>query len=122
MCMERGLKTWGKAETLLNTPGFVLPAAGNHKMSRQVASLSAQEKGPPHFVYVEGCKVGVEVKCDCPVYRSTPNICQHSLAASEDMCILPDFLQWVCKTKKSSNLSLFIGDSLPKSGGEKDAK
>ena len=29
------------------------------------------------------------------------------------------FLQWVRKTKKSSNLSLLIADSVPKTGGEK---
>ena len=38
----KDFKTWQKAEQLFNTPGFVLPAAGNPEMSRQVASLSNQ--------------------------------------------------------------------------------
>ena len=33
-----------------------------------------------------------EVHCDCPVYSSTPKVCQHALAAAEDMGILSDYL------------------------------
>ena len=90
-------------------------------MSRQVASLSNQgaKNVPPRFVSAEARKIGTEVRCDCPVYRSSPNICQHALAAAEDLGVLPKFLQWVRKTKKSSNLSLLIADSVPKTGGEK---
>ena len=74
---------------------------------------------PPHFVSAEVRKVGTEVRCDCPVYRSSPNICQHALAAAEDLGSFAKFLQWVRKTRKSSNLSQLIADSVPKTGGEK---
>ena len=73
----------------------------------------------PHFVSPEAHKIGTEVRCNCPVYQSSPNICQHALAAAEDLGVLPKFLQWVRKTKKSSNLSLLIADLVPKTGGEK---
>ena len=117
----KDFKTCQKAEQLFNTPRFVLPAAGNPEMSFQVASLSNQgaENVPPHFVSAEARKIATEVRCDCPVYRSSPNICQHALAAAEDLGVLPKFLQWVRKTMKSSNLSLLIADSVPKTGGEK---
>lgn len=55
-------------------------------------------------------KVGTEVKCDCPVYRSSPNLCQHALAAAEDMNILPDYIQWIHKIKKTLNLSQLVAD------------
>ena len=38
--IERLQNMWQKAEELLSTLGFVVPAAGNIKMCRQVASLS----------------------------------------------------------------------------------
>lgn len=61
----------------------------------------------------------LKFRCDCPVYWSSPNICQHALAAAEGLGILAKFLQWVHKTKKSSNLSLLIADSVHKTVGEK---
>ena len=63
---------WQKAEQLFNTPGFVLPAAGNPEMFCQVANLSNQgaKNVPPHFVLAEARKIGTEVRCDCPVYRA----------------------------------------------------
>ena len=77
---------WKKAESILSSPNFVVPAAGN-ACARQVASISGDNcrKGvtPPHFVYSKKSASGVEVHCDCPVFRSTPNICQHSLAGAE---------------------------------------
>ena len=82
-------------EKLLSTLGFVVPAAGNIKMCRQVASLSnnGTTNSPPHFVSHEVHKVGTEVKCDCPVYHSTPNICQHALAVAEDLNLINEYLQ-----------------------------
>ena len=94
---------WQKAAELLSTAGFVLPAAGNPERCRQVASLSNQgtKNVPPHFVTCEVRKNGTEVKCDCPVYRSIPNICQHALAVAEDIKLLIEYLQWVQHIKKS---------------------
>ena len=111
---------WDKAEELLSTPNFVLPCAGATLSARQVASLSSFNIDPPHFVTTQRIKKdGTEVKCDCPVYRSSPSIYQHALAAAEDMDILPEYLRWVSKTKKSANLSQLIADALPKSVGRK---
>ena len=63
---------WRKAEEILNTPGFVVSAAGNPS-ARQVASVSnASSVMAPHFVYSKKCKVGIEVHCDCPVYSVHP--------------------------------------------------
>ena len=113
--IERLQNMWQKAEELLSTPGFVVPAAGNIEMCRQVASLSNKGKknSPPHFVSCEVCKVGTEVKCDCPVYRSTPNTCQHALAVAEDLNLINEYLRWIQQTKKPSNLSLLIADVPP---------
>ena len=100
---ERAASMWDKAEQLLNTDGFILPAAGAASTARQVASLTGQKSGKfetPHYVCSTKHSVGVEVKCGCPVYRSSPNICQHALAAAEDLHILSDYLLWVRKTKK----------------------
>ena len=115
---------WQKASTLLSTPGFIVPSAGNNSMARQVASLSNQQMKhtPPHFVYCEDRKTGKEVRCDCPVFKSTPNICQHALAAAEDMSSLFEYLEWVRKTKKSCNLSQLISHAVPKNAGEKNSR
>lgn len=121
---ERLQCIWQKAEELLSTPGFVLPATGNPESCRQVASLSNQGKKnvPPHFVTCERRKNGTEVKCDCSVYRSIPNICQHALSVAEDMKMLSEYPQWIRRTKKSPNLSLLISDSIPKTAGNKSSK
>ena len=114
---------WEKAEELLNIPNMVLPAAGATNVARQVGSLSAHKTGknePPHFVTVcDNRKLGTEVKCDCPVYRSSSNICQHAIATADDLNTLSDYLLWVRRTKKSSNLSHLIADSVPKNAGQK---
>ena len=58
--------------------------------------------------------------CDCPVFRSTPNICQHSLAGAEDIGLLNDYLVWVRKTNATAlNLSNHISQEVPKSAGQK---
>jgi len=122
---ERAKSMWEKAEILLNTEGFVLPAAGAVGQARQVASLTGQQSGKreaPHNVSTQKRPVGMEVKCDCPVYHSSPNLCQHALAAAEDLDILCDYLSWVRKTKKTLNLSQLISSSVPKGAGNKPAR
>ena len=122
---DRMVDMWDKASVLLSTPDLLLPAAGAAgaaATARQVASLSSynsDKTDPPHFVSMCRRKVGVEVKCDCPVFRSTPNICQHALATAEDLKCLAEYLQWVRKTKRSANLSRLIADAIPKTGGQK---
>jgi len=120
--LDRAISMWEKAEELINTDGFVLPAVGAADTARQVASLTAQKSGKakaPHHVYMQKHPVGVQVKCDCPVYSSSPNICQHALATADDLQILPDYLLWVRRTKKGANLSQLIASSVPKEGGKK---
>ena len=115
---------WKKAEEILNTPGLILPAAGN-KLAQQVANTdasSSKDITPPHFVFSKKLGATVEVRCNCGIFKSTPNICQHSLAAAETMGILKDYLDWVQKTKaKGLNLSTLIANDIPKSSGKKVA-
>ena len=120
----KGLKNGEKAEELINTEGFVLPAAGAANTACQVASLTAQQSGKaeaPHYAYVQKRPVGVEVKCDCPVYSSSPNIFQHPLATADDLQVFSDYLLWVRRTKESVNVSQSIASSVPKDGGKKPA-
>ena len=99
-----------------------MPAAGNNS-ARQVAntdSSSSRAVLPPHFVYSKKSGAAVEVHCDCSVFKSTPNVCEHSLATAENMEILMEYLQWVGKTKaKGLNLSTLIAKEVPKSSGKK---
>lgn len=122
---DRVARIWDKAEEILNTPGMVLPAAGNAS-ARQVASLgegvSSRSVVPPHFVYSKKSGRGplMEVHCDCAMYRSTPNICHHALAGAEDMNCVEEYVMWVRKTKSSGlNLSTLIAKDIPKSAGKK---
>ena len=74
----------------------------------------------PHLVYSKKAKVGIEVHCDCPVYSSTPKVCQHCLAAAKDMGVLSDYLLWVGKIKGPAlNLSNLIAKEEPQSSGQK---
>ena len=101
--LERAASMWDKAEQLLSTDGFILPAASAANTARQVASLTGQISGKfeaKHYVCTTKHSVGVEVKCGCPVYRSSPNICQHAVAAAEDLHILSDYLLWVRKQRR----------------------
>ena len=89
---------------------------------RQVASLSGLKTGKaeaPHYVCSVKHATETEVKCDCPVYRNSPNICQHALAIAEDLQVLSDYLLWVKRTKKGPNLSQLMASSVPKDGGQK---
>ena len=119
---ERVENMWKKAEELLSIDGLVLPSAGATNTARQVASLSAFKSGKtetPHNVTSQQRKIGTEVKCDCPVYRSSPNLCQHALAAAEHMNVLPDYIRWIRKTKKTLNLSQLVADHIPSNAGQK---
>ena len=101
--LERLKTMWEKAEELLGTEGLILPAASAINTARQVASLSALKTGKveaPHYVCAVKHATGMELKCDCPVYRSSPNICQHALGAAEHLQVLSDYLLWVNRTKK----------------------
>ena len=121
---DRVAKIWEKAENILNTPGLVLIAAGNSS-ARQVASIgdegsSSKSVVPPHFVYSKKSGQTIEVHCDCPMYRSTPNICHHALAGAEDMGCIEEHIKWVRKTKSSGlNLSTLISKEIPKTAGKK---
>ena len=75
--------------------GLILPVAGTISTARQVASLSCLKTGKtetPHYVCSVKHATGTEVKCDCPVYRSSPNICEHAHATAEDLQVLSDYL------------------------------
>jgi len=72
--LERASRMWEKAEELINTEGFILPAAGAPDTARQVASLTAKKSGKgetPHYVHMQKCPVGVEVKCDSFISQFT---------------------------------------------------
>lgn len=119
---EKLKSMWEKAEELLSGDGFVLPAAGAMETARQVASLSGFNSGIAatlHNVTSQIRKIGNEVKCDCPVYRSSPHVCQHALAAADDIGILDAYLQWLRKTKKGLNISRLIGYKIPSDAGKK---
>ena len=123
---QRVEELWRKAENLLSTPGYVVPTAGNSS-ARQVASMTGAVSGnnstPPHFVFSKKVKSGgTEVHCDCPVYSSTPKVCQHSLAAAEDMGNLKEYLIFLSHTKAAGlNISSLISKELPKSAGQKQS-
>ena len=98
-------RIYQKAEELLNGCGLVLPAAGATKTSQQVASLTAFISGTsdtPYNVTSHQRKVGTEIKCD-----------------SEDIGILAEYLQWICKTKKCLNISQLIAIQIPNDAGKK---
>jgi len=85
-----------KTAKLLGTPGFVINADGNISASNMSATASCDTSTPPHYVHTkksQGC--GTEVHCNCPVYSSTPKVCQHSLAAADDMGVLSDYLTFL---------------------------
>ena len=113
-------------ENFLSTPGYVVPTAGNSS-ARQVASMTGAVAGnnstQPHFVFSKKAKSGgTEVHCDCPVYASTPKVCQHSLTAAEDMGILEEYLVFFSNTKAADlNISSLISKELPKSAGKKQS-
>ena len=95
---KRAKSMWSKAEQLLNTDGFILPTAGAANTACQVASLTGQKSGKfetSHFVNTTKHPVGMEVICDCPVYQSAPNICQHALAAAEDFSSTHVSILWL---------------------------
>ena len=80
----------GEAEELLNGCGLVLPAAcWCYENIPASSDFKSGTSDTPYNVTSHQRKVGTEIKCDCPMYCSTPHIiCQHALAAAEDIGIL----------------------------------
>ena len=77
-CLDRVCSTLPQDNNGHPIRQMVFAAAGAASTARQVASLSSynsEKSDPPHYVSMYKRKVGVEVKCDRPVYGSTPNIC-----------------------------------------------
>ena len=105
-----------KAEDLLSVSGNVLPAAGQAGTAQQVADQqSSAAKAPPLHVTTKGTMTGTAFHCSCFVYRSSPTLCQHCLAAAEDMGMLGEYLQWVRSSKKAlCNISQVLVNSIPR--------
>ena len=112
---------WTKVESLLSVPGHVLPAAGQADTARQaVDQQSSAGKSPPLHVTTKRTMTGIAFQCSCFVYRSSPNLCQHCIAAAEDMGMLEEYLQWVRSSKKTAcNISQLLADSIARDSGRK---
>jgi hypothetical protein len=67
---------WNKAEEILSYSQQIMPAAGNDDACQIANSIPKLYTSPPHFIYF---KKSVR----STVTKSTPNICQHSLATAE---------------------------------------
>ena len=97
-----------QSSKIVNTPGFVVCTAGN-TCARQVtcimsAAALCDSSTPSHFVYAKKSgRHGTEVHCDCPVYSSTLKVCQHSLAAADDIGILSNYLTFLKKPLNQSH-------------------
>ena len=112
---QRVEELWRKVENFSSTPGYVVHTAGNSS-ARQVASMTGVVAGnnstPPVFSK-KAKSGGTEVHCDCPIYASTPKVCQHSLAAAEDMGILDEYLVFLSNTKADGlNISSLVSKQL----------
>ena len=100
---------WAKGKEFLSIDGLVLPVAGAVKKAWQVASLSAfksRKTENPHIVATHSRKFGTEVKCNCFVYRSSYNLCQHALVAVEDINIFLDYIEWIRMSQLVANLAV----------------
>jgi len=94
---------WEKAEELLSGDGFVLMAAGAMEtVDKSLVYLGLTQEFQAHLILLP--QIGNEVKCDCPVYRSSPHVCQHILAAANNLGILDVYLQWLKKLRNYHNL------------------
>ena len=96
---------WVKAEKLLNDPESISCAPGNDCAFMVVSQTSKK----PHFVQV--CTNG-KVLCDeqCPMWRGR-KLCSHTVAVAEKAQALPQFLQWLRKSKQECNLTKLVTTS-----------
>lgn len=84
---------WKEAEMLLNTASAVLPAAGMPDTGQQV--LNTTGANPFTVTKKHQTKLpGICLECQRSLYRSTPNVCPHCLAATEDLSVLGAYLDW----------------------------
>lgn len=86
---------WNKAsEYLMNSASIVqLPNGGGDDKKFFVYSRSKPDN--PNVVTVGP---NGKVSCSCLMYRSTPNVCSHSVAVAEREKTLKDFLSWVAQS------------------------
>lgn len=86
---------WNKAIEYLTKPGSFVQLPNEVDGENKFFVYSRSKPDNPNVVTVgEGGKVS----CSCLMYRSTPNICSHSVAVAEREKNLQNFLSWVAKS------------------------
>lgn len=86
---------WNKAIEYLTKPGSFVQLPNKVDGENKFFVYSRSKPDNPNVVTVgEGGKVS----CSCLMYRSTPNICSHSVAVAEREKNLQNFLSWVAKS------------------------
>lgn len=105
---------WNKAEEYLKSSNGILPAPGNDKKSKMVASRSGTA---PHFVTVSSSG---QYYCDknCIQWCSS-KICSHTLVSAEVNGELQTFLQWYLDSCQEPNITKLANFGPPAGRGRK---
>ncbi|XP_070565124.1 uncharacterized protein [Ptychodera flava] len=113
-------KIWKNAEKIIQNNGVTKPPGAKTDDSRIVIrnaqGESSSDKGSPfvHVIYSKGGKM----ECECQYFKSM-HICEHTVAAAEDMNVLRQYVEWAEKNKRNPVLSALYRGSLPKGAGKK---
>ncbi|KAL9965864.1 hypothetical protein ACROYT_G029718 [Oculina patagonica] len=110
---------WNKASEYLMKPDSVvqLPNEGDGEKKFFVYSRSKPDN--PNVVAIGP---NGKVSCSCLMYRSTPNICSHSVAVAERDNNLENFLSWVAKSGEPNLYRLSTSNVNVRAAGQKGGK
>ena len=101
-----------KAASLIQADGIVILKPGSSNGSYVVA-------GTCNRIFCVTPGKGGSFKCDRTCINSTINICEHEIAVAEKCGKLPDFVQWIRRSKSRPSLAGLALNGALKSVGKK---
>ncbi|CAB3977443.1 Hypothetical predicted protein [Paramuricea clavata] len=109
---------FGRAATLVNNPSYIWKMPTTDTQDKPAFMVHSTSSDNPHRVMV--CPKSGKVTCDkACVNWSTYSLCSHTLAVSENIERLKEFLTWFKKQKRVPNLTTITNINMPQNKGRK---
>ena len=91
---------WNKASEYLSTPNTVIQVPSEEECIIRYSVHSQSTQNPNSVTFAEDG----QMTCTCLMFKSSPNVCSHTVVAAQKANVLPAFLKWVTDTSAETNL------------------
>ena len=95
---------WTKAEEYLNTCGSISLLPSDSQTTLGPKRFAVHSKSNPDCPNVVKLFADGSMECPCPMFKSSSNICSHSVAVAEKDNVLEIYLDWVRASQSECNL------------------